>query len=698
MKSVIPRLVTRLGVIAILALAYFFAGKLGLQLAFVHQSATAVWPPTGIALAAFLTLGYGVWPGVLLGAFLVNVTTAGTVWTSLGIAVGNTLEGLLGSYLVNRYANGCNAFDRPQDVFKFAALAGVVSTTVAATCGVTSLAVGGFARWADYGSIWFTWWIGDAVGGALVAPALVLWGLNPRLRWDPRRAIETTLLLTTLLLVGFVVFSDFSPVGGKNSPMAFLCIPILMWAAFRFGPRGAVSASLLLSGIAVWATVLGLGPFARESANESLLLLQAFMGVVALMALAVAAVVSQQARAERERSRLLALEQSARLHAERLSRLKDEFLATLSHELRTPLSAILGWAGLLRSRRLDESNIAQAVEVIERNAKAQARLIEQLLDVSRIVTGKLQLNTRRVEIEEVIQAAIDTLRPAAAAKNIRLTLSLDQNIGTLLGDPDRLRQVLWNLVSNAIKFTPREGSVKVLLHRTDSHAEIAVSDSGEGIDPEFLPHMFDRFSQANSSTTRGHAGLGLGLSIVRHLVELHGGTVSAQSAGRGQGAAFIVRLPLAPPRLARRLARVEAGSESSAEDDSVAPVLEGLQALVVEDEPDMRELLARVLKESGAAVIPTSSTEEALAALERCRPDVLISDIGMPEQDGYTLIQKVRNLEAQIQREPVPAIALTAYARAEDRDRALEAGYQVHLPKPIEPGELIGAVARLAGR
>src|SRR5881397_1015558 len=294
-----------------LAAVYLLAGKLGLLLAFVHASATAVWPPTGIALAAFLLLGYRVLPGIFLGAFLVNLTTAGSVATTLGIATGNTLEGLAGAYLVNRFAHGAHAFDRPQDVFKFAVLAGLASTTVSSFFGVTSLALGGYADWAEYGRIWLTWWLGDAGGALIVAPVLLLWGQDPRAHWTLTQVKEVGLLLVTLLLVGLAVFGGVLPITIETYPLGFLCIPVLVWTAFRFGPRETATATLLLSGIAIWGTLSGFGPFARETQNESLLLLQAFMGVTAIMALALAAGVTEQTRAEETRAYLAAIVDSS---------------------------------------------------------------------------------------------------------------------------------------------------------------------------------------------------------------------------------------------------------------------------------------------------------------------------------------------------------------------------------------------------
>ena len=395
---------------------------------------------------------------------------------------------------------------------------------------------------------------------------------------------------------------------------------------------------------------------------------------------------------EQERARLLVLEQAARRHAEEANRMKDEFLATLSHELRTPLNAILGWVQVLRTGKLDVASSSRALETIERNARSQAQLIGDLLDVSRIITGKLRLDFKPVALPRVIDAVLESVKPAADAKDIRLTLSLEPLGSPMLGDSDRLQQVIWNLLSNAIKFTPRGGEVGVRVRGEGPNAVLQVSDSGAGIRADFLPYVFDRFRQADGTLTRTHGGLGLGLSIVRHLVELHGGTVEVGSEGEGRGATFTVRLPL------RTGAAAEPAEERPAQKAWNRPdLLAHLRVLVVEDEADTRELLVMALEQCGAEVLAFGSVPEALEAFDRELPHVLVSDIGVPEEDGYSLIRKIRSREPE-RGGDVPAAALTAYARSEDRQRALEAGFQTHLAKPVAPSELVAAVARLAGR
>ncbi len=385
-------------------------------------------------------------------------------------------------------------------------------------------------------------------------------------------------------------------------------------------------------------------------------------------------------------------------HLIRANRMKDEFLATVSHELRTPLNSILGWTQILRRGGLRDDAVRRALETVERNARLQNQLIEDLLDVSRIISGKLRLDVRPIELTSVIEAAIDTVRPAAQAKSIRLTSILDPKAGLVAGDANRLQQVVWNLLSNAIKFTPKGGRVQVQLERVNSHVEIIVSDTGQGINVELLPYIFERFRQADSTTTRQYSGLGLGLAIVRHLVELHGGTIWASSPGEGLGAVFTVHLPLRAVRDEdNSKERVHPTVEDAVAFDYSPKLLDGLQVLVVDDEPDARELVRFVLEQHGAEVMTVASVSEAIEAFEVWRPNVLLSDIGMPGEDGYDLIRKVKALEQKLGIR-TPAAALTAYARAEDRTRSLAMGYQLHLPKPIDPSELVTVVANLAGR
>jgi len=436
--------------------------------------------------------------------------------------------------------------------------------------------------------------------------------------------------------------------------------------------------------------------------------------------------ITQRKLAEEEREQLLLREQAARAEAEAANRAKDDFLAVVSHELRTPMTAIVGWAGMLQTGMLDEGRATLAMETIERNADLQMQLIEDLLDISRIVRGNISLNFSRVDLAKVISAAMELLQPAVDAKSIQLESDLDTSVESIWGDSERLQQVVLNLLSNAIKFTPESGRVTVRLSTvngdglpqaadssqltvnrqptqppTTRSAQIQVSDTGIGISPEFLPYVFDRFHQADSTSARSNKGLGLGLAIARHLVELHGGTIQAESPGIGQGATFTVKLPFraipssedAPASNPDQMPPPTVGEDAAPSENPSS--VEGLRVLVVDDEADARQWIVTVLEQCGAEVIAVGSVSEALAALEQSQPDVLVSDIGLPGEDGYALIRKIRELEPEMGRR-IPAVALTGYARVEDYRKALAEGFQLHVAKPIRAAELIAVVASLA--
>jgi len=418
--------------------------------------------------------------------------------------------------------------------------------------------------------------------------------------------------------------------------------------------------------------------------------------------------ITERKRVEEEREELLTREQAARAEAEAANRMKDEFLATLSHELRTPLNAMVGWTTLLRTRKFDETTTARALETIDRNTKALSQLIEDLLDVSRIMTGKFRIEMRPVNLASVMDAAIDAVRSPAEAKNIQINSVFEDKVILVSGDPTRLQQIAWNLLTNAIKFTPKGGRIEIRLHRHNSDVQITVTDTGQGIYAEFLPYLFERFRQADASITRKHGGLGLGLAIVRHLVELHGGRIRAQSPGQGQGSTFIVSLPLRTIRDYDNISETFLtgdGQDITRNDNDNIPIdnseLHGLWVLVVDDEPDARDLVTTVLEERGAKVTAVASAKEAFEVIAKGtaggKPDILISDIGMPEEDGYTLIRKVRALGPE-QGGRIPALALTAYARAQERERAIAAGFHIHIAKPVVPEELVAIVASLVNR
>ncbi len=393
--------------------------------------------------------------------------------------------------------------------------------------------------------------------------------------------------------------------------------------------------------------------------------------------------------AEQERARIATIAREL----ENANRAKDDFLATVSHELRTPLNAMVGWVRMLQSGALPAEKHARALETIERNAQVQTQLVEDLLDVSRIISGKMRLDVGSVDLPTVVEHAIEAVRPAALAKSITLRLTMDPRAAPILGDPDRLQQVVWNLLTNAVRFTGKGGTIRIAVIKHDSSAEIIVADNGQGIDPAFLPHLFERFRQADSTPSRNYGGLGLGLAIVRHLVELHGGSVSVESEGRGKGATFRVCLPLSPVQ-SSSLDRPPALRFTPSVDLPCPEELEGVRILVVDDEPDARDLLSEMLSSCKATVSVAASAREGLQLAQQLRPDVLVSDIGMPGEDGYTFIRKLRSLPPD-RGGRTPAVALTAYARFEDRTKALVAGFNMHVPKPVEPTELLAVLSSL---
>jgi signal transduction histidine kinase/CheY-like chemotaxis protein len=468
------------------------------------------------------------------------------------------------------------------------------------------------------------------------------------------------------------------------TPLFFAAVAVSSW-------YGGLRPGLLATALAALITEVWFVPPLYEVNVGSLVRVGSFSVVALLVASLYERARLSQARAHElaeARQRALLQEQAARAEAETASRAKDEFLATLSHELRTPLNALMGWVWWLRRGDLDASRTTRALETLDRNTKSLAQLIEDLLDMSRITTGKLRLDLRPTELQPLIESAIEAVRPAASAKGLELDVHLDPAAGSVAGDPDRLQQVMWNLLSNAVKFTPERGRVSVRLERAGGIARIVVQDTGRGIVADALPYIFDRFRQADG-TARTQQGLGLGLSIVRHLVEVHGGSIEASSPGEDRGATFTVTLPVGPASAPAPLA-TEPGTPGER-------VLEGLHVLVVEDSPDDREWLGKVLASFGARVTPATTVREAMAALGREVVDVVVSDLRLPGEDGYDLIRQVR-LDDKTRGRRTAAIAITAYARVEDRERALVAGYQMHVPKPVDPTELATVIASVAGR
>jgi signal transduction histidine kinase len=525
---------------------YVVAGKIGLSLAFVHVSVSPVWPPTGIALAAFLLLGYRVWPAVFAGAFVVNFSTAGFLATSAVIAAGNTLEGLLGAFLVTRYANGVRAFDHAQDVFKFAALGGLSASLVSATVGVVSLVVGGQAQSADFDGIWLTWWLGDATGALLFAPLLILLARDWWSGLASGRLLEAAALWLTTTLIGLAVFGEgLAHLGLMTLPLTFLCTPPLVWAAVRFRQCEAAMLVVVLSGIAIWETLRGFGPLANVPTNESLLLLQVFMGTVSVMAISAGAVVEERRNVDQEREHLLVRAEVARVEAEAANRAKDEFLAMLGHELRNPLAAIISAVSVLDRIGGRDDVAVRAREAIRHQITHLGRLVDDLLDIVHVASGQIVLSCEPLNLATSVQRSVSEL--ASTGRLERHVVDVRAEPAWANADPVRLGQIVSNLLTNAIKYTSPGGTIRIRVSSEETLAIIGVSDTGIGIPSKLLPHMFDAVPQGERRFDHAQGGLGVGLTLVRRLVELHGGRVQAFSDGPGRGSEFVVRLPRIAP-------------------------------------------------------------------------------------------------------------------------------------------------------
>ena len=659
--------------IGILTVIYFIVGKLSLQLAFVHPSASPVWPPAGIALAALVVFGYRTWPAIFLGAFLVNVTTAGNIGTSLCIATGNTLEAVCGAWLVNQFAGGTRIFDRAQDVFKFA-LAVMVSTAVSPTFGVTSLAVGGLADWANYRAIWLTWWLGDATGALVVAPLLILWSIGPRWRLNPKRHLEVGLLLLVLLMLGEAVFGGWFPITARNYPISFICGPIVIWMAFRFTQRETATGIFVLSAIAIWGTLRGFGPFVMATENQSLLIAQTFTAVLVITALALAAGMAEGRRAE------AAIEQQKAV-VEAANRTKDNFLAMLSHELRTPLTPVIAALDVLESVPSQSEDSKASLAMIRRNVELESQLIDDLLDLTRIAKDKLQLKFDQIDAHQAISNVAEICRMEANARRLRVYLNLRAGAHHVTADVTKFQQIIWNLLKNAIKFTNENGEITISSSNPSPQVlTIIVGDTGIGIEPEILERIFDPFEQGDRSFQRRFGGLGLGLAISKSLAQAHGGTLAVASEGRDRGSTFVLTMnTVAPPQ------------ERPTEPEMVPIEARALRILLVDDHQDTCAALEKLLVRRGHLVAATHNVRSAMEAAVRNRFDLLISDIALPDGSGMELMMQLHAISR------IPGIAISGFGNNGDIEKSLRAGFSEHLIKPVKLEKLEAAMGRAIG-
>jgi len=782
------------------AAAYFAAAKIGLSMASVADQVTLVWPPSGIALACLLRFGFGVWPGVALGAFFANATANEPLPTAFGIAIGNTLEGLLGAWLLGR-AGFNPRMERLNDVLGLVAVAVVLSPIVAATVGVASLSLGGVEPWSRADLLWRVWWMGDAMGILIVAPPLLAW-THSRPRFWPRRVVEAVAVAIALGAICLMVFAGWrSPV--EEEPLSYLVFPFIIWTAFRFQQLGSTLAVFLVSVVAIWGTLHGFGPFATGSENEGLFLLQTFLGVVALTGLTLAGATAERdgalnqvreghsvlhaitegttdavfvkdlegrylminpagarylgrtveevlgkddrdlfsnesafeimardraimiegntatyeeagtaagvsrtylstkgpyrdeegkiigligisrditgrKQADEERRDLLEREKELRAAAVEANRRKDEFLSLLGHELRNPLAPIRNGLEILQ-QDTSEQTVKTVLELMGRQVHHLTRLVDDLLDVSRITRGRIELRPEPADLRTILERAVQASRPLLDSHGHSMSLRLPEEPLPILADLTRLDQVFVNLLNNAAKYTDPGGRIELDAETDGREAVVRVRDNGRGIAPDLLPRIFDLFTQADRTLARSQGGLGVGLTLVRRLVEMHRGSVEASSPGEGAGSEFVVRLPLA---------EVEPRSEGDRPREEPAP--QRLRMLVVEDHADSARSLALLLELLGHEVEVVADGRDALEAVDRFRPAVVLLDIGLPGMDGYEVARRLRARGSK-----ALLVSLTGYGRDADKLRSRDAGFDHHLVKPVEPETLKRLIASM---
>jgi signal transduction histidine kinase len=665
------RRLSGLPLVGIVTISYFIAGKLGLMLASLNASASPVWPPAGIALAASLLLGYRVWPAVLLGAFLVNVTTAGNLATSFVIATGNTLEAMAGAWLVNRFTEGKSVFNRPQGVFKFA-LAVAISSVVSPFFGVTTLALAGFANWTNYGVIWLTWWLGDTTGDLVFTPLVLLWSVASKQRWNKKEAVEVGILLLFLVLFSAIVFGGWLEISAKNYPVTFICGPVVIWMAFRFTQRETATVIFILSVIAVWGTLHGFGPFVRETENQSLLGLQSWIAVLTITAMALSAGMAERRHIEEELQQQKSVVETA-------NRTKDHFLAMLSHELRTPLTPVISALESLETEPMQTKATRASLAMIHRNIELETQLIDDLLDFTRITRDKMELRFAQVDVHAAVANVVEICRAEAKFKRLHVNLNLRANAHYAAADAAKLQQIVWNLLKNAIKFTPEDGEIGISSSNPSPDVlTISVSDTGIGMEPEVMQRIFDPFEQGNRSFEHRIGGLGLGLAISKSLAQAHGGSLTAESNGRDRGSTFIFSMPTFSP--------AETGTVPTR--TSRQRSQQALKILLVDDHEDTCAALEKLLARRGHLVAVTHNVRSAMEAAVRNKFDLLISDIALPDGTGMDLMMQLRAISN------VPGIAISGFGHNGDIERSLRAGFSEHLIKPVKLDNLEAAIER----
>ena len=662
---------SRLLLISVVTLVYFVVGKFGLMLASLHASASPVWPSAGIALGAILFLGYRVWPAIFVGAFLVNITNAGDVATSLAIAAGNTLEALAGAWLVIRFARGKNFCDRPQDVFKFALIA-ATSTMISPLFGVTTLALAGFADWTHYSAIWVTWWLGDATGDLVFTPLVVLWTVGSQRGWTKKEAIEVGVLFLLLVVLSSVVFGGWLTISSRNYPVTFICGPIVIWTAFRFRPLETATGIFILSVIAVWGTLHGFGPFVRETENQSLIALQLWIAASTITAMALSAGMAERRRVVEELQQQKSIVEAA-------NRTKDHFMAMLSHELRTPLTPVISALESLETEPTQTEEARASLAMIRRNIELETQLIDDLLDFTRIAKDKMQLRFVPVDAHQAITNVVEICRAEARAKSLQVHLTLRAQNCHVTADAAKFQQIIWNLLKNAIKFTLEGGDITI---SSDNPSEtifiVTMRDTGIGMEPEVMQRIFDPFEQGNRSFEHRLGGLGLGLAISKSLAQAHGGSLTAQSEGSNRGSTFTLSMPALPQAEAVAVA-LKTVTESARQP---------LKILLVDDHHDTCAALEKLLARRGHLVAVAHDVRSAMESAGRNKFDLLISDIALPDGTGMELMMQLRAIS------DIPGIAISGFGHNGDIERSLEVGFSEHLTKPIKLDKLEAAIER----
>ncbi len=675
----------KLGKILLLALAYYVTGRLGLTLDAVSGSATLVWPPTGISLVALLLGGIELWPGVFLGALTANYLTGAPPLMATGIAIGNTLEAIAGVWLLQQMA-----FDRQlqrlRDVATLAICGSVISTMLSASIGVASLWLAGRVDAATIPRTWCAWWVGDGMSDIVIAPLLLVWLVpwrqlkdSGQVKWELSRLFEGALLIFATLWVGFEVF-DLGFFGASVITLRLLpytLFPMSMWSSFRFGPRGAVTISFLIAAIAIYATAIGHGPFIGASLNERLLMLQTFLAVASITSMVLAASLAERRLSEAQWI-------AAKERAESASHAKSTFLANMSHEIRTPLAAILGFSDLLVNREAAPEDVPEFAQAVRRNGELLSKLVDDILDLSRVEAGKLDVAKRTVDLEELLADIVLLFDRSDARFSIARGANLPRAIET---DPFRLRQILTNLINNALKFSGREHVLLSISAQNNAHEQtvlrFAVQDKGLGIKTEFQKNLFQAFSQGEPSISRTYGGTGLGLALSRHLARALGGDLWLAESKIGEGSTFICEI--------RGEIRDETARSKIAPAEPLPKTLHGVNILVADDAPDNRILVEHMLSRVGAQVHTVSNGEDAVKRALTGTYDVVLMDLQMPQKNGYEATADLRRAGFN-----KPIVALTAHTLSGEKEKCMQLGFDDHCKKPIERQTLIASLSRLA--